>query len=633
MRTPSRFLAATALAAALPATLLAQGVNCQLLGTLDNRGPYNDIWGYVAPNGDEYALLGTRTGTSVIDVSNPSNPVERGFFSYGNSTWRDIRTFGTYAYVVTESTSGFQVIDLSNPNSPTLVGTRGTNNSNNAHNVCVDLGTGLLYLVGANTGTPVYDLNTNPTNPSFLGFALGGGNSNYFHDLCVENGYAYGSMIYNGVLRIMNPAQSFPWTSISDRTTPNSFTHNAWPNAAGTVCVTTDEQSGGVVKFWDITNKANPQSLGTFTPNPNSIPHNAFIVGDKCHVSWYTEGYRCIDISDPNNPVEVASYDTWPGSSGGFDGAWGVYPFLPSGNILVSDVSTGLYVVRPSNAGFTTYGQGCPGSVAQGCPELNPTGGNLSGATRDNEYCYRVNNTGTIQVTGFELWTQSTGGTVTRPAHIYGDAGGAPQPNPVATTTMQIGSSQGFYTATFASPVTLTGDFYIGMDSSSQNVVISTLTNGTSGVGFWRDQQTPNWTQSGLVARPSWRVQCSSTNNKVPSLSNNGFPIIGQNYSVTLSDAVASSAAFSLTGLSDTVFQGTPLPAPIPGAPGCEVLAAPLVTQLVFTSANGAASTPFSVPNSGSYAGLTLYHQWAILDAVNSIGIVVSNAGRATIDF
>ena len=38
-----------------------------------------------------------------------------------------------------------------------------------------------------------------------------------------------------------NAAGSLPWGSLSNTGTPNNFTHNAWPNAAGTVCVTTDE--------------------------------------------------------------------------------------------------------------------------------------------------------------------------------------------------------------------------------------------------------------------------------------------------------------------------------------------------------------------------------------------------------
>jgi len=618
-------------ATALAGSLACQGVNCALLGTFNVHGPFNDVWGYTAPNGDEYALLGATTGTVVVDVTNPSNPIERGFFPFGSSTWRDIRTFGNYAYVVTEATAGFQIINLTNPNNPTVAGTAGTSVSSSAHNVCIDVGTGRLYLPGSSAGTPVWDLNSNPTNPNYIGLAGSSGSSNYFHDLCVENGYGYGSMIYNGDLRIWD-VSTFPPTVLSDTPTPGDFTHNAWPNAAGTICVTTDETSGSVVKFFDITNKSNPIPLGQFTPNSSSIPHNAFIVGDKCHVSWYTEGYRCIDISDPMNPVEVASYDTWPGSSGGFNGCWGCYPFLPSGNILVSDRSTGLYIVRPSGASFTNYGQGCVGSATQSCPQLNPNGGTLSNSTNSFEYSFEVQLTGSLQVSGFDIYTESNSGTINRPAHIYADAGGEPAATPLATTTITVGPSAGFYTATFSPPVTVNGTFYVGYENSPGGV-ISNLNSGTNGTGFYRTAVTGSWSQSGLVQRPSWRINCSGGNTLTPSLGNQGLPILNSTYNVTLADTIPSTFAILASGSSDTSWNGTPLPLPLIGAPGCDLYAAPQVLDLYITDGAGSASAPITIPASPANVGVSLYHQWAVLDAVNSLGIIVSDAGRATIDF
>jgi hypothetical protein len=138
--------------ASLVATVASQGANCVLLGTYNNHGPFNDIWGYTAPNGDEYALLGTTTGTAVVDVTNPLTPVERGWFPWSASSHRDIRTYGHHAYIGTESGAGFQILDLQNPNSPTDLGAFGTANSNNSHNVCIDVGAGRLYLVGCNAG-------------------------------------------------------------------------------------------------------------------------------------------------------------------------------------------------------------------------------------------------------------------------------------------------------------------------------------------------------------------------------------------------------------------------------------------------------------------------------------------------
>ena len=125
---------------------------------------------------------------------------------------------------------------------------------------------------------------------------------------------------------------------------------------------------------------------------------------------------------------------------------------------------------------------------------------------------------------------------------------------------------------------------------------------------------------------------CSGGAAVIPSLSSVGLPTLSSSYDVTLSGAIPSAFAVMVSGLSDTVHNGLPLPAPLPGAPGCSIFVAPDVTQLFTTNAAGAASAPFSIPASPGYIGLSLFHQWAVLDPINALGIVVSDAGKATID-
>src|SRR5690606_10530048 len=62
---------------------------------------------------------------------------------------------------------------------------------------------------------------------------------------------------------------------------------------------------------------------------------------------WYTDGIVVVDANRPENMVKVGSYDTWLGAHGGFNGAWGAYPWLPSGLILCGDINTGLFVLSP----------------------------------------------------------------------------------------------------------------------------------------------------------------------------------------------------------------------------------------------------------------------------------------------
>jgi len=290
--------------------------------------------------------------------------------------------------------------------------------------------------------------------------------------------------------------------------------------------------------------------------------------------------------------------------------------------------------IPPVFATFSKYGQGCPGSVPlpATCAQVNPNGGNLSNSTNQYEYTFEVPSIGNAQVTSFDIYTRSNvGAGLILPAFIYAQSGSGPSTTPLATTTISLDAAAGFYTATFGPPVTVSGTFYVGF-SGPNNSIISNLSSGANGTGYYRTPVSGSWTQSSLVQRPSYRVYCSGGQQfATPVLGNSGLPILTSSYDVLLSDAVAASPAFILTGLSDTLYQTTSLPAPIPGAPGCTVQAAPDVTLLTLTSASGTASATFSVPSSASFVGLNLYHQWAVLDAVNAVGIVVSDAGKASI--
>ena len=83
-----------------------QSFNMSLLGkyTYDFEGyGVNDIWGYVDQEGNEYALVGLENGTSFVDVTNPANPIEKAYIPGPISTWRDLKTWGEYAYIVHDS--------------------------------------------------------------------------------------------------------------------------------------------------------------------------------------------------------------------------------------------------------------------------------------------------------------------------------------------------------------------------------------------------------------------------------------------------------------------------------------------------------------------------------------------------
>ena len=108
-----------------------------LVGTLEYSQGTNDIWGY-ADGGNEYALVGTTTGFSVVDITNPSNPSELFFIDGSSSIWRDIKTWGKYAYVTTEASDGLLIVDLSDQTGETYVYTEEFFTT--SHNIYIDDG-------------------------------------------------------------------------------------------------------------------------------------------------------------------------------------------------------------------------------------------------------------------------------------------------------------------------------------------------------------------------------------------------------------------------------------------------------------------------------------------------------------
>ncbi|MEM7198736.1 MAG: choice-of-anchor B family protein [Planctomycetota bacterium] len=367
MHRPSLVTLSAASLLAFTAGLSAQiSRNVQLLGRLtpaSGSAEYSDVWGYVDPaTGKEYCLLGSEDGTHVIDCSDPTNPVETGMIPtespfFGNF-WRDIKAFGSYAYVVSEAHGGMQIIDLTDPDNPTKAGVWGR--WGNAHNIAVDPDTGLVYVCGTSRGTYVANVRVNPTSPVQL-FRL---NNPYIHDLSLNRGYGYLADQNGNNLNIYDTSalpDAMPLLS-SSRMPGSSIAHATWPTRDNTVCLGANESSGGPVSIWDVSNKRLPRLLTTYTTGPsNAIPHNVTVKDRVAHISYYTEGYRAVDVSDPSNPVELGYYDTWTGPVGGFDGAWGVYHLQPSGIIYVSDIASGLFILKPT-ATAERYGVTSTGS-------------------------------------------------------------------------------------------------------------------------------------------------------------------------------------------------------------------------------------------------------------------------------
>lgn len=334
---------------ALSFTTFAQ-TNMDMLGQLSYSDQLSDIWGYVDEEGNEYALVGTYSGLSVVDVTDPANPNEVFFGEGPNSIWRDIKTWGDYAYVSNESSGGVYIVDLSPLPGGSITMTSNFTGSvypfSSIHNLYIDE-TGKLYIFGANNGfggAIICDLTEDPMNP----VELGRFDDFYLHDGMARGDTLWGGGIYVGVLAAIDVSDPANPTVMGTVDTPSQFCHNAWVSDDGSHVFTTDEVSSGYIGAYNVTDLDNMIETDRIQTAPGSgvIPHNAHVMNDFIITSYYTEGVVIHDASNPNNIIEVGHYDTSPNYSGsGYNGSWGAYPFLPSGNILASDMEEGLYIL------------------------------------------------------------------------------------------------------------------------------------------------------------------------------------------------------------------------------------------------------------------------------------------------
>ncbi len=332
-------------------------LNMSLVGQLSYNSEANDIWGWTAPDGTEYAIVGLVDGTSIVSLADPASPEEVAFIPGENSTWRDIKTWENFAYVTTDqpgTNEGLLVIDLSGlpedidwynwrPDLP------GLGQLSTCHNLYIDE-FGYCYLAGCNVnagGVLFIDVFSEPGVPQFVGPAP----SIYAHDVYVRNNLMYSSQINAGTLGIYDVSDKQDPLSLASQPTPFDFTHNAWLSDDGNVVFTTDERANAPVAAYDISNLNDIRELDEFRPvnslGSGVIPHNVHVWNDYLIISYYTDGGIIVDASRPENLIEVGNFDTFFGPDGGFFGAWGAYPFLPSGLVLVSDINSGLYVLEP----------------------------------------------------------------------------------------------------------------------------------------------------------------------------------------------------------------------------------------------------------------------------------------------
>lgn len=382
-----------------------------------NAGAGNDSWGWTDPSdGKEYALVGLDNGTAFIDISSPTSPVYLGKLPThtSNSSWRDIKVYNNYAFVVSEANNhGMQVFDLTRlrtvTNPPvTFTEDAHYNGFGSAHNLVINEDTGYAYGVGTGSynGGPHFVNIQNPLNPTGEGgYSLG----SYSHDAQVVT-YCGPDTDYLGKEILVGSNESqVVIVDITDKTNPIGistisysnvgYTHQGWFTEDQTFFIVGDEADEQNVGFntrtiiFDFTDLDNPQHHFEYIGPTPAIDHNGYVKGTKYYMANYRAGLRVIDISDISNSniAEEGYFDSYPNNNNAnFSGAWSVFPYFDSGNIIISDINRGFLLVKAATTDLVP-----PAAVCQDVTIALDASGNatITAAQIDNG---STDNSGTV---------------------------------------------------------------------------------------------------------------------------------------------------------------------------------------------------------------------------------------------
>lgn len=372
--------------------------NLQLVGSIDPNslgasGTCSDIWGYTSDSGSKYGIIGCNSidyslkalfdSSEYVDNPNVSNifiinvtesPKLVKSFKYYDSSWYDIKTYGSFAYIVVDNvdyhnrTSPFMILDLTNIDDGKVIDVSTKvdyKQSADSHNIFIHKN--ILYRCVLSSNILVTYNITDPIRPIEIGsFNIEA------HDLHVKTinktNYAFvatGTQSDLTILNVNNPSEihfvsGSSYLHLLDKSINNTYSHQVWVH--GNYAYLNDEEivydGVNITTFvFDVSNISNPVAIRAHVSDKFSSSHNMFVSHGVIFQANYKFGVRVYDLKDPVNPQEIGyglsgigtNIDKYaPDGSNKADitfmGMWGVYPFFNDNTIIGSDVVCGLYV-------------------------------------------------------------------------------------------------------------------------------------------------------------------------------------------------------------------------------------------------------------------------------------------------
>ena len=363
----------------------------------------NDCWGWIdSTTGREYAIMGVNNGTSFIDITDSTSPIYLGKLPTAtvDSSWRDMKVYNDHVYIVSEAGDhGLQVFNLANLrgiDSEQVFSADYTDKSfGQAHNIAINEDSGYAYIAGARTkGIYAFNL-SNPLAPKL---ELEGSQFGYSHDAQIVNYKGPDQDHFGKEIYIGSNENKVDIVDVTDKSEPklistflydHQYTHQAWLTDDHKYALLGDEldevDSNYELKadaktrtvIIDLSDLEKPSLHHDYEAETKAIDHNGYVKGTEFFLASYTAGLRVLDILniDQKSISETGFFNTFinhndsglpnsttvksqdpdgdhsgkKGNSSAFNGAWSVYPFFKSENIIISDINSGLYIVKKQN--------------------------------------------------------------------------------------------------------------------------------------------------------------------------------------------------------------------------------------------------------------------------------------------
>jgi hypothetical protein len=298
------------------------------------------------------AYLIRRDGLHIIETADPANPVELGHYQrFGEAFPNDVKLVeaGARRFALIAD-SPIDVVEVTRPSAPQIV----AQIPEEAHTLFTETrgGVTLAYLGNYDGTCPVYDV-TDPTAPRKLGSYDAG--ASLVHDLSVVDGVAYLNAWEKGLHVVDYNVPSAPRLLSFWPSSPTRTSHSNWTTSAGgrRIALHGDESYNARLDVIDL-ERGSPtfmMSIGSWQTRPWVSIHNIMAFGTKVYLTYYQDGVRVLDVSQPTRPTQLGYYNTWDPqadytSSAFFEGAVGLDVDHARKLVFVADSPRGLVILR-----------------------------------------------------------------------------------------------------------------------------------------------------------------------------------------------------------------------------------------------------------------------------------------------